>query len=44
MGGSWILKGFIHQTEESGLFLVGIGEALKDVKQGDDNIRSEVWT
>ena len=28
---SWIMKGFVHQTEQSRLFLVGIGKALKDV-------------
>ena len=37
------MKGFVHQTEQSRLFLVGIGKALKDVTEGE-NVRSAVWT
>lgn len=37
------MKGFVHQTEQSGLFLVGFGKALKDV-MSCENVRSAVWT
>lgn len=44
VGRLWIVKGFICQTKESGLFPVGTGKALKDVKQGDNKFRNEIWT
>lgn len=34
-GGCWIKKSFVCQTQEFGLFPIGSGKALKDVKQGD---------
>lgn len=42
VGRLWIVKGFICQTKESGLFPVGTGKALKDVKQGDNKFRNEI--